>query len=80
MASLPTPKPRVVIIVGATATGKTQLALDIASAEGGEVVNADLVQMYRGLDGEEWQHKRSRPVLALPNAMPRSGDRQAPGL
>jgi tRNA dimethylallyltransferase len=40
----------VVAVVGATATGKSQLAIDLALALGGEVVNADAMQLYRGLD------------------------------
>jgi tRNA dimethylallyltransferase len=40
----------VVAIVGPTATGKTALSLALAHALGGEVVNADSMQLYRGLD------------------------------
>ena len=40
----------VVAVVGATATGKSDLALDIAERLGGEVVNADAMQFYRGMD------------------------------
>ncbi|MBN2176178.1 MAG: tRNA (adenosine(37)-N6)-dimethylallyltransferase MiaA [Demequinaceae bacterium] len=40
----------VVAIVGATATGKSSLALAIAEAVGGEIVNADPQQFYRGMD------------------------------
>nr|ADD60672.1 putative adenylate isopentyneyl transferase protein [Oryza meyeriana var. granulata] len=39
-----------VVIVGATESGKTKLSIDIAKAIGGEVVNADKMQMYDGLD------------------------------
>lgn len=44
-----------VAIVGATGTGKSQLALDLAesfAADGGsaEIVNADAMQLYRGMD------------------------------
>lgn len=42
--------PQVVAVVGATATGKSDLALDLASAVGGEVINADAMQLYRGMD------------------------------
>ena len=42
--------PQVVAVVGATATGKSDLALDLAEALGGEVVNADAMQLYRGMD------------------------------
>jgi tRNA dimethylallyltransferase len=40
----------VVAIVGPTASGKSDLALDVASAVGGEVVNTDSMQVYRGMD------------------------------
>lgn len=39
-----------VAVVGATATGKSTLALDLAEALDGEVVNADASQLYRGMD------------------------------
>ena len=39
-----------VAIVGPTASGKSDLALDVASALGGEVVNTDSMQVYRGMD------------------------------
>jgi len=40
----------VVAVVGATAAGKTALSLDLADALGGEVVNTDAMQVYRGMD------------------------------
>jgi tRNA dimethylallyltransferase len=40
----------IVAVVGATATGKSDLALDLAERLGGEVVNADAMQFYRGMD------------------------------
>ena len=40
----------VVAVVGATAAGKSELALDVASAIGGEIVNTDSMQLYRGMD------------------------------
>ncbi|MHA7126454.1 tRNA (adenosine(37)-N6)-dimethylallyltransferase MiaA [Janibacter indicus] len=43
-------RPEVVAVVGATATGKSDLALDLAEELGGEVVNADAMQLYRGMD------------------------------
>jgi tRNA dimethylallyltransferase len=42
--------PPVVAVVGPTATGKTALAVDLALRMGGEVVNADSMQLYRGMD------------------------------
>jgi tRNA dimethylallyltransferase len=43
------PRP-VVAVVGATASGKSALALDLAERLGGEVVNTDSMQLYRGMD------------------------------
>ena len=40
----------VVALVGPTATGKSDLGLALAHALGGEVVNADAMQLYRGMD------------------------------
>jgi tRNA dimethylallyltransferase len=40
----------VLAVVGPTATGKSDLAVDLAVALGGEVVNADALQLYRGMD------------------------------
>jgi tRNA dimethylallyltransferase len=40
----------VVAVVGPTATGKTALSLALAHALDGEVVNADSMQIYRGMD------------------------------
>ncbi|MGH3411826.1 MAG: tRNA (adenosine(37)-N6)-dimethylallyltransferase MiaA [Marmoricola sp.] len=37
-------------VVGATATGKSMLALDLTERLGGEVVNTDAMQVYRGMD------------------------------
>jgi tRNA dimethylallyltransferase len=41
---------RLVAVVGPTATGKSDLALDLAEALDGEIVNADAMQLYRGMD------------------------------
>jgi tRNA dimethylallyltransferase len=43
-------RPPVVAVVGPTAAGKTDLSLDLAGALGGEVVNTDAMQVYRGMD------------------------------
>ena len=42
--------PPVIAVVGPTATGKTALAVELARRLGGEVVNADSMQLYRGMD------------------------------
>jgi len=43
-------KPKVVAVVGPTAAGKSALSVELAHALGGEVVNADSMQLYRGMD------------------------------
>ena len=40
----------VIAVVGATATGKSGLAIELARALGGEIVNADSMQLYQGMD------------------------------
>jgi tRNA dimethylallyltransferase len=40
----------VIAVVGATATGKSDLAIAVAREVGGEIVNADSMQLYIGLD------------------------------
>lgn len=39
-----------IFIVGATATGKSELSLQLAERLNGEIVNADSMQLYRGMD------------------------------
>lgn len=39
-----------VVIGGATATGKSDLAVELAKRIGAEIVNADSMQLYRGMD------------------------------
>jgi tRNA dimethylallyltransferase len=39
-----------IAVVGATTAGKSELAVDLALALGGEVINADSMQLYRGMD------------------------------
>ncbi|QFU87827.1 tRNA (adenosine(37)-N6)-dimethylallyltransferase MiaA [Amycolatopsis sp. YIM 10] len=41
---------RPIAVVGPTATGKSELAVTLALALGGEVINADAMQLYRGMD------------------------------
>jgi tRNA dimethylallyltransferase len=43
-------QPELIVVVGPTASGKTELALRIAELAGGEIVNADSVQVYRHFD------------------------------
>ena len=42
--------PRPIAVIGPTGTGKSHLALELAGRLGGEIVNADAMQQYRGMD------------------------------
>ncbi|MFJ4471575.1 tRNA (adenosine(37)-N6)-dimethylallyltransferase MiaA [Streptomyces sp. NPDC089424] len=44
------PAPRVIAVVGPTAAGKSDLGVHLAQQLGGEVVNADSMQLYQGMD------------------------------
>jgi tRNA dimethylallyltransferase len=41
---------KLVVIAGATATGKSALSIDLAQAINAEIINADSMQVYRGMD------------------------------
>lgn len=43
-------KPKIVVIVGSTASGKSSLAIKLAKEFNGEIVSADSRQIYRGMD------------------------------
>lgn len=43
-------RPKVLILTGPTAVGKTKASLALAAELGGEIISADSVQVYRGLD------------------------------
>jgi tRNA dimethylallyltransferase len=43
-------KKKIIVIAGPTAVGKTKLSLIIARAIGGEIISADSMQVYRGMD------------------------------
>ena len=47
---LPNPRKKVIVIAGPTAVGKTDLSLLVARSIGGEIVSADSMQVYRGMD------------------------------
>jgi tRNA dimethylallyltransferase len=41
---------KIIVITGPTASGKTSLAVQLALRFGGEIINADSMQVYRGMD------------------------------
>ena len=45
-----TAAPKIVVIAGPTASGKTALGIALAQRLGGEIVSADSMQVYRGMD------------------------------
>jgi tRNA dimethylallyltransferase len=45
-----TNKPKILVITGPTASGKSSLAVELALRLEGEIINADSMQVYRGMD------------------------------
>jgi len=43
-------QPHVIVICGATATGKSEIAVEIATEIDAEIINADSMQVYKGMD------------------------------
>lgn len=56
---------RIVVILGPTAGGKSELAVAVARQFGGEIINADSMQVYRGLDAGT-----AKPTTGQRNAVP----------
>ncbi|KAL1557658.1 tRNA dimethylallyltransferase [Salvia divinorum] len=46
----PNSKPKIVVIMGASGSGKSKLAIDVASHFPIEIISADSMQVYQGLD------------------------------
>jgi len=44
------PTQRVIVLSGPTATGKSRFAIDLAKKVGGEIISADSMQVYRGMN------------------------------
>lgn len=49
-SSLQKPKKKVIVIAGPTACGKTSFAISLAELINGEIISADSMQVYRGMD------------------------------
>lgn len=58
-------KPRILAVVGPTASGKSALALELAKRLDGEIVSCDSMQIYRGMD-----IGTAKPTLAERTAVP----------
>lgn len=50
LTAIPFMHPPLIVIVGPTAVGKTELSIRLAERVGGEIISADSRQFYRGLD------------------------------
>lgn len=63
---------RLLAIVGPTASGKTELAIEVCERIGGEIVSADSVQIYRGFDigsGKPSREEQARAAHHLVDAL-----------
>jgi hypothetical protein len=62
-------KEKVIILTGATAAGKTKASIELAQRLGGEIISADSVQVYKGLDvGSDKVHQLlSRLLNSIPS-------------
>lgn len=61
-------KKTVVVIVGPTASGKTSISIEIAKRKNGEIISADSMQIYKGMDiasAKPTSEERSRAVHHL---------------
>ncbi|OMG44409.1 tRNA delta(2)-isopentenylpyrophosphate transferase, partial [Paenibacillus macerans] len=43
-------KPFLIVIVGPTASGKTELSIEVAKKFNGEIISGDSMQVYQGMD------------------------------
>ena len=69
----------VVVVTGPTASGKTPLAIELALRFGGEIVNADSMQVFRSMDiGTAKPSPAGRPTRATaPGVMRATRARQS---
>ena len=56
---------KVLVVAGPTASGKTALSIHLARAVGGEIVSADSMQIYRGMDIGTAKASREEQALAV---------------
>ena len=43
-------KPKVIVIVGPTASGKTSLSIELAKQTNGEIISSDSMQIYKDMN------------------------------
>lgn len=72
--SLSREKPKLVVVLGPTASGKTEMALEIARRTGACIVSADSVQVYRHFDigsaKPTWEQRQEIPHFLIDVADP----------
>ena len=57
-------KPRIIVIGGPTASGKTTVGIELAESHGGQIVSADSIQIYRYMDiGSAKPSKEERQLV-----------------
>jgi len=62
--NLPKPKKKVIVIAGPTACGKSDFAMKLAKEINGEIISADSMQIYRGMDvGSAKASKKEREEI-----------------
>jgi tRNA dimethylallyltransferase len=44
------PKNKIIVVIGPTATNKTNIGIELAKTFNGEIINADAFQVYKELD------------------------------
>ncbi|TSC55397.1 MAG: tRNA dimethylallyltransferase [Parcubacteria group bacterium Gr01-1014_18] len=59
--------PKIIVICGPTASGKTKMSLELAKKFGGEIVSADSRQIYRGMDVGTAKLKINNEELRMKN-------------
>lgn len=70
-------KPKVIIILGATGAGKSEVALDIAARLDAEIINSDSQQVYRSMDigtGKPSRQERERVAHHLIDVVDPDGE------
>ncbi|CAL8991660.1 unnamed protein product [Prunus brigantina] len=65
-------KDKVIVVMGATGTGKSRLSIDLAARFPAEIINSDKMQVYRGLDKVTEEECRGIPHHLLREIDPSS--------
>ena len=64
LTNMPENKPKIIVILGPTASGKSSLGITLAQEFNGEVISADSRQVYRGMDiGSGKVHKEEQTLV-----------------